>query len=96
MIVEVTVTEKDIAMGTQRNCADCPGARAIRRALQWTTRVLVTDKVSLLKFESNGNGVLRHTVALPTKLAAFIAGFDRGLLVKPITFSIEVPDEFMK
>ena len=90
-MVKVNVTASCIAFGCTEDGANCPVARAIRVCLPDAVTVDVGEE----------NVYLAHTwhdrafVALPKKVRKFIGAFDKGLEVRPFSFTLNVPKEFL-
>jgi hypothetical protein len=78
----VHVTQKDIIQGAQHDCDSCPVRLALRR-----TR-LAAYKVG--KRNLYGNDL--PGIMLPLAAQDWIDCFDRGRLVKPISFVVEEGD----
>jgi hypothetical protein len=79
--LRVEVTAEDIAAGNSGDCESCPIALACCRA--GLNGVLVSD---------DGIAWNGGFVDLPAGGLEFISDFDRGRVVLPFTFEIEVPD----
>jgi len=84
--MRIFVTAKDIREGAKSACEACPVARAIKRRV--TCRVVVG-----MGFISFG---LKSSVLTPTQVANFIDRFDGGKKVKPFSFLLDVPKQYVR
>lgn len=90
MRIKIDVTQEDIDSGLRGSCHDCPVARAILGVLAPLNVVLVgTTYISL---EKPG---CRWTGRSTKKISKFIQQFDSGILVKPFSFSLNIPEKFL-
>lgn len=86
--VRINVTAKDIKLGEAAHAQHCPIARAITRKLKPTYWVSVFTYITIYA-ASGPEGLYR----VDNPAAEWMFNFDSGELVKPITFSIELPEE---
>ena len=76
----ITVTARDIAMGKPKHPRSCPIALAMRHQ---TSRGVFVDSDCIFLNEDR--------FSLPAKARRFIALFDDGFDVSPMSFELEVP-----
>lgn len=81
----IEVTQEDILQGANRDCVNCPIARAVRRATG--NKCLRVGKFSIW----DQRQVDADGIPLPVVAKKWIAGFDSGYPVEPFAFEIEVP-----
>lgn len=85
MKIQVSITQEGINDGVRRDCQSCPVALALTRAIGeevivsgiWCT--IAPDTLAVKMIE------------LPRAVREWIVRFDRGFLVSPFTFELEVP-----
>jgi hypothetical protein len=90
MKVRIRVTEKHIDAGKPRKCNTCPIALAITDQTKATDVNVGVDNVLI----SAGGSYAK--VELPEKAENFIADFDEEKAVKPFSFALDLPEEFLK
>jgi len=78
MAKEINVTREDIQKGRRGVCSSCPIALALRRAFS-------TDKVDVDSFFLT---IGFSAYMTPLIAVEFMAAFDRGEAVEPISFSL--------
>lgn len=89
-LLKIKVTGEDIEKGRPRNGERCPIARAAKRVLK---------KVSSV---SEHNIIFHHTTdnagdcQLPRAANRFVNRFDDDKTVKPFTFQVSAPVEFIR
>lgn len=88
--VTVEVTEKDIAEGEGKDCFRCPVAIAIRRAVGNPV------SVGMVLFKVIGDAGKSFTGRLPECASNLVRSFDAFGEVKPISFPLDIPSEFVK
>jgi hypothetical protein len=86
---QIRVTYKDLAEGQQVSGNNCPVALAIKRTVTdfHIEYLLVTSAVIEIKDERGRN----HLIKTSPEVSEFIANFDCGRPVAPITFDLELP-----
>jgi hypothetical protein len=90
-LLKVDVTQDDINNGTQRNCIQCPVARAAKRAFD--------QKFNKLHHIIAGTHIIAKigheyifNVKTPDEVILFMGLFDFGNIVKPFSFEINLED----
>ena len=93
-IVTVEVTQADIDTGEQKNCARCPVALAVMRAMPGVEVEVVPGKAWILPPDTPEarRWYDWEPCPLPDKARDFVWRFDQGWVAKPFTFDLEVPD----
>lgn len=84
MIIEVT--QEDIDKGKRHDCEECAVALAVKRTPLAEQFVGIGPQHLVLR-EATPKSIL----PLPEEIIEFIAAFDRGEAVQPVTFDIPVP-----
>lgn len=87
MLIEVEVTQEDIARGVRWNTMFCPISLAIQRRTG-ESRVHVYTGESRVHVYRDSVDVGHHHLLLPTKARRFVTDFDRGTPRKPLKFTI--------
>lgn len=90
MRVKIEVTQDDIEKGRRRGSQTCPVARAIKRRLKAGIKAAVYGRAGFVK------GWLRHMSDMPGKTQRFVADFDSKRPVKPFTFTLNIPKEYLR
>lgn len=87
-MVEVTVTEDDIALGIPGNSRLCPVASALKRQFSLNRFADVGVGLGLCSFvcETSTGFLAQKTYVLSESAQIFISDFDRRRPVQPITF----------
>jgi hypothetical protein len=94
--IRIAVTKKDILNGKPVQCTKCPVALAINRRLKPNYYVAVVDNYFNI-WDNTPNYSYQKSVNLPLKVTDFIKDFDRFTSpIQPITFNIDIPEEFLK
>ena len=94
MKTRIAISLKDIAEAKMFHANECPVARAIARRVKPEFKV----GVGLTCFTLNGKPKGLEA-DLPDKAAQFVDRFDNtrsGRTVKPITFQLDIPEQFLK
>lgn len=86
--IKIQVTDADIRLG-KPGPKSCPIALALNRAIFGTKIGPIEVEQGFLSLKGNSK-LTMQSVNLPDVAATFIRDFDRGLEVKPITFSVNV------
>ena len=94
MNTTITVTQEDINQGVRRKCDSCPIALAINRILRMEYKSSCFAHVYIKNRETGG--VIYRTIPLPDIAFNFILNFDRKEEVYPITFTLDIPKEYLK
>lgn len=81
--MRIEVTQEDIDTGVARDCRACPVALAVRRATGQSARVVVNADEIILR--DSTTGLLLGWIKMPPDVAKFVADFDRGRPVSPIS-----------
>ncbi len=89
-LLKIKVTAKDIENGKRNDGARCPIARAARRVLKKVASVDGT----VIEFKYDGNDYTDSI--LPKAASNFIARFDDKKKVKPFTFKVSAPVDFIR
>lgn len=90
MIVIVKVTKNHIRTGIACSTAFCPIALAIHEMVRNSVHVsVIPECVSLTLY-------VRYTIDLPIQCSRFIKDFDYHKFVDPITFTLDIPERFLK
>ncbi len=82
--IKVNVTAQDISRGKRADCERCPIAIALRRIC--VGDFWVGDEIFCADIR----------IKTPPKPLKFIAQFDAYRVVKPFTFTLNVPDEWVR
>ena len=82
----VEVTQRDIDLGKRINSDRCPIALAVNRLVPGY--VTVVNRTDITIFGPGPKHRQWRTFKTPAVMALFIAQFDRGAKVYPITFSL--------
>jgi hypothetical protein len=83
----ITVTRDDITTGKPGDTKICPVARATARALKAAPGDISVGGFQIIHWPDPDSAVI---YSLPGRAQTWIAAFDRGETVYPITFDIEV------
>ena len=83
--MNVQVTNKDINEGTRRSCCDCPLAKALKRTLKQNVVVGTADFFYI--DEKTGE---QKYIILPNSAQEFILNFDKGEIVPPFSFNLNL------
>lgn len=87
--MKINVLDSDIKTGRKYNPNRCPVAKAIRRTVGksnlYSTMVFISSVEMVFKNKTF------FELILPKKVEDFINSFDRGLKVKPFSFSLKIP-----
>lgn len=95
-LVQVEVTQEDIANGERRVASRCAVARAIKRATNTQPPLWYVIGAGQRWAEFGFKGMQRHTlIALPEEVFTFTEDFDHGLQVQPFLFALDVPEELL-
>jgi len=97
ILVNVEVTEADILTGQGKDCYSCPVAHAFDRKLKQGYIASVgylTGRIHDKEQDSNFDSV--HKFPIPMLVTDFIKSFDNGGPVETFSFSIFLPEEFVK
>jgi hypothetical protein len=90
MRVKIEVTQDDIEKGKRNQCNLCPVARAVKRVAHiWgvgSPGVYPTERMA----------PLNSIADLPYKARTFVCRFDNALPVKPFTFTLNIPKEYLR
>lgn len=89
MHVHVEVTAEDIERGVRKDCARCPIARALVRAMPAHSVEVESEIVMAWATEPP----LVETATLPHAAAAFVNAFDHDRTVEPLSFDLEFEPE---
>lgn len=92
-IIHVDVTADDIASGKESDCAHCPVARAIGRALRDINHNLGAEAAYLGITIYSAGRFRRWHVTPPVVVSFWMRDFDMGRVVPPFAFRLEIPDE---
>lgn len=84
--IKVEVTEQDIHDGVKASCSNCPNALAISRVLGPDFTQVTVGAINTLAINSNGS--CAFSSRLPFGVMKWIADFDSGRKVKPITYTL--------
>ena len=91
MTVRVEVSAKDIAEGRVNSKRFCPVARAATRALAPYGLDVSVGWLNVRAHRAGDNRVF--VLPLPTEAEFFVEDFERGRLVRPFAFELELPAE---
>ena len=91
MKVKIKVKKEHIACGVMEDCSKCPIALAIRAVIKPQHKGRV--EVCALGLDM---GIGSGFITLPKIAIRFINRFDEALSVKPLTFTIDIPNGFLK
>jgi hypothetical protein len=91
--VRIEVTQDDIDLGIRGAACLCPIARAGARRVP--ARYLVSVDGHVFDLFSDEKGRPDCTRRLPDEAVAFVAEFDRGESVAPISFDLDIPDDLL-
>ena len=89
--VRINVTQGDIAAGLPNNSASCPVARAVNRKLKEDYRSKISFSCGIYI-----HGVCEAAIELPKKAYDWWNKFDAGEEVRPFTFTLKLPEEYLK
>lgn len=84
-MTRIKVTAKDIRDGTRRSCTQCP----IVLAIQKLTTFKVTVSTAWVEIEG-------WWERLPFEARLFICNFDTEQKVRPFSFTLNIPKEYLK
>lgn len=76
----IKVTQEDINKGKKHNCNECPVALAIKRIIN--DKYIKTHKANL--------SIDSVWYPLPSIVVKFISDFDKGIMVKPFEFELNL------
>jgi hypothetical protein len=82
----ITVTQEDISLGKPGDTRTCPVARAAARALNAAPDDTSVGGFQIIHWRDADTALIYN---LSGRAQAWIAAFDRGETVQPITFDIE-------
>ena len=94
MLFEIQVTQKDIEKGEVYACQNCPVALAFQRATGFHN--LYVGQTHFYADEPFSGSKKIRSRRLPESVIDKIAEFDDGECMDPFTFTIEIPDEWLK
>jgi len=86
MKVRFRITQKDIREGLGGECRKCPVALAIARRVNQPVFVSPTP----------GINIGHYVWDMPIKILEFVTRFDWGMLVQPMSFTLDIPKEFLR
>lgn len=89
MKLKINVTEKDIKEGKKDMPNSCPIARAVNRRLNKNSYALIYS--NWITFYNRNNSQRQAYERVQGEVSTFIHQFDRGKVVKPLTFNLEIP-----
>ena len=91
---QITITPEDITNGIRCDCYWCPAALAIRHVLADGYFVeLGTLRIEVWR-DSSDDAV--WWCSRPPALVEFVEQFDSGNTPDPITFTLDIPQRFLK
>ena len=85
----VTVTAEDIKEGNRLDALNCPIARAFQRILKPSVEAEVLQERVFFTLQ-------KPYSLLPKKVHSFINAFDKGRAGKPFSFTLSVPDVYLR
>ena len=91
MELKVNVTAACISLGCKKDGFNCPVARAVMACLPNAWAADVGEDDVDINTSPRSKWV---RVPLPKKVREFIGAFDKGLEVRPFSFTLNVPKEF--
>lgn len=92
MMVTIDVDEECIKNGQRGRCQSCPIALAVNKRLRDFYRSHVSGNLAFF-----GPGVmLEYSTGLPEIAVRFIHDFDVNAEVKPFSFLVEIPAQYLK
>jgi len=91
MIIKFNVTQEDIDKGCQIDRKACMVARCISRTLQHKDLECYTTYLNI-EFQGDKFEMIEFT----QKVTDNIGNFDMGLIVKPFSFSLDIPDSVLE
>lgn len=89
--VRINVTQGDVEAGLPNNAAYCPVARAVNRKLKEGYRSKISHSCGIYQ-----NGVCEEVFDLPKKAYDWWNAFDAGEDVCSFTFTLKLPEEYLK
>lgn len=92
MNIRFNITPKDISLGCKGDAGNCPSARAIQRRF----KAGIVVNVGLFSLSFYNTDKFCRIKEMPKTLHNFIKLYDDGQPVKPISFTLDVPEEFLK
>lgn len=95
-MTKVEVTRKHIDDGVRESCELCPIARATKDVVRDNVQIDVLPRVMIVFVDHGSKGCDRSEIPLPSEADSFIANFDAGRDVHPITLELDIPDRFLK
>jgi hypothetical protein len=95
MKVTVQVTRDDIRRGQPEKCQYCPIAHALRRVIKPECGFLVTEFWVAIYPTIHTSGP-SYDARLPLFAHLFVKSFDNCEQVEPITFDLDIPEEYLK
>jgi hypothetical protein len=96
MITTVHVTGDDIAKGEPEKCASCPIALAVKRLLNPSYQVAITDEELNIHYHALSSHEYYFWTPLPDVAKRFVAAFDRHRSLPPFTFEIDLDERVLK
>lgn len=92
---KISVTQKDIDMGVQESCTNCPAAIACKREGLSDVRVF-GDVVSYSNGKDYFHGEFKcNDAKVPRSLLRFIKRFDAGKPVRQFSFFLDIDENFI-
>jgi hypothetical protein len=94
MLTTFDLTQKDIDDGIRQRCNACPVALCVLRKLGLLP-IDVHVTVDRLSLRRPGENVWAAVIPLPDEVTFFIVGFDDGEPSFPMSFELDIPEEFL-
>lgn len=95
MLIEVVIDEDKIRSGIIADCWHCPGAKAINEHIKRPYLVGLFDG-GIYIYNAPKYASFLYICKMPNILKDFVSGFDKRQDVRPIAFTIEIPDMYLK
>lgn len=86
----IRVTAKDIGEGERFDAGKCPVAKAIMRTLKGDS--VAVDGHGMVFCDEHGNEI-GNEIRFPEAVERFVKDFDCHKIVKPFSFTLEIPDK---
>lgn len=93
-VVSVRVTSDDIASGKRKDACHCPVALALKRAYP-ESEIFAGDDGELYTYQAPAAPRVR-VASLPPVANRFIEEFDDGYAVQPFSFTLDIPDQYLR
>lgn len=94
MKIRINVTKNDIVNGKKSTCHYCPHALAIQRRVKAPYYVNVF--VDEIYIQHSQDEPIEYRILIPDRIQDWIWDFDNSMLVKPTSYTLDIPDKYLK